>query len=322
MAIKLDMSKAFDHVEWGFLEAVMEKLGFHERWISLIIHCITTITYSILINGKAYGCISPTRGLRKGDPLSPYLFILCMEYLGHLIDEKCTSKDWNPVKASRSGPALSHLFFADDLVFFAIADVDNCHTIMSVLQAFCLKSGLRVSNTKSRVFFSLNVKPDQRDIMANLLGFSSTPNLGKYLGFPLKHPGTSRHDYNFVLDRVKKNLAGWKANLLSMAGRLVLIQASTSAILSYVMQNSILPNKILNGIDRVNRNFLWGSTDQVKKMHWVNWGEVTKPKELGGLGLQSAKGRNTALLAKLNWRFQTEKDSLWAKVLRYKYCMH
>ena len=125
-----------------------------------------------------------------------------------------------------------------------------------------------------------------------------------------------------MLDRVKKNLAGWKANLLSMAGRLVLIQASTLAIPSYVMQNSILPNKILNGIDRVNRNFLWGSTDQVKKMHWVNWGEVTKPKELGGLSLQSAKGRNTALLAKLNWRFQTKKDSLWAKVLRYKYCTH
>ena len=171
---------------------------------------------------------------------------------------------------SRSGPALSHLFFADDLVFFATADVDNCQTITSVLQAFCLKSGLRVSNTKSRVFFSPNVDPDQRDIMANLLGFSSTPNLGKYLGFPLKHPGTSRHDFNFVLDRVKKNLAGWKANLLSMAGRLVLIQASTLAIPSYVMQNSVLPNKILNGIDRVNRNFLWGSTDQVKKMHWVN----------------------------------------------------
>lgn len=103
-----------------------------------------------------------------------------------------------------------------------------------------------------------------------------------------------------MLDRVKKKLAGWKANLLSMAGWLVLIQASSSAILSYVMQNSLLPNRILNGIDRVNMDFLWGATDQAKKMRWANWGEVTKPKELGGLGLQSAKGRNTALLAKLS----------------------
>lgn len=158
--------------------------------------------------------------------------------------------------------------------------------------------------------------------MANLLGFNSTPNLGKYLGFPLNHPGSRRHDFDFVLDRVKKKLAGWKANLLSMAGRLVLIQASSSAILSYVMQNSLLPNRILNGIDRVNMDFLWGATDQAKKMHSVNWVEVTKPKELGALGLQSTKGRNTALLAKLNWQFHEENDSLWAKVLKYKYCTH
>ena len=136
-----------------------------------------------------------------------------------------------------------------------------------------------------------------------MLGFSATTNLGKYLGFPLKHPGRQRHDFGAILDRVKKKLAGWKANMLSMAGRMVLIQALTSAIPSYVMQSNLLPNKILSGIDRVNRNFLWGSSDHKKKMHWVNWNTVTKAKELGGLGLQSARVRNTALLAKLNWRF-------------------
>ena len=106
-----------------------------------------------------------------------------------------------------------------------------------------------------------------------------------------------------MLDRVKKKLAGWKANLLSIDGRVVLIQASSSTIPNYVMQYASLPNKILNGIDRVNRNFLWGTTNHVKKMYWVNWGEVSKPKEAGGLGLQTTKGRNTAILTKLNWRF-------------------
>ena len=76
----------------------------------------------------------------------------------------------------------------------------------------------------------------------------------------------------------------------------------------------------MRGIDRVNRNFLWGSTESSKKIHWVGWQKVTKPKEKGGLGLQTAKGRNTALLAKLNWRFNIEKEALWARVLRQKYC--
>ena len=110
-----------------------------------------------------------------------------------------------------------------------------------------------------------------------------------------------------------------QANLLSLAGRAVLIQASSMAIPAYVMQCTHISNKILEGIDRANRNFLWGSLESSKKIHWVGWHKVAKSKEEGGLGLQIAKGRNTALLAKLNWRFHVEKEAIWAKVLRQKY---
>ena len=141
----------------------------------------------------------------------------------------------------------------------------------------------------------------------------STPNLGKYLGIPIKHPNSSSQDFNFILDRVKGKLAGWKANLLSLAGRAVLVQSSTETIPSYAMQCSYLSDRILQGVDHVNRNFIWGSTDTVKKMHWVGWHKVTKSKSEGGLGLQTAKGRNVALLAKLNWRLHTERESPWAR---------
>ncbi|KAK7854352.1 putative ribonuclease h protein, partial [Quercus suber] len=170
------------------------------------------------------------------------------------------------------------------------------------------------------IYFSPNVDLDQRDSLVDILGFQTTPNLGKYLGFPLKHSRSRSYDFDFVLDRVKQKLSRWKANLISMAGRRVLIQASSSTILAYVMQNVYLLNKVLVGMDRVNRNFLWGSTKTKKKMHWVNWGKVTKPKDLGGLRLQTAKGRNIALLTKLNWRFHTETDALWVWVLKNKYC--
>ena len=91
--------------------------------------------------------------------------------------------------------------------------------------------------------------------------------------------------------------------MLSLAGRAILIQASLATIPSYVMQCAHLPSKILEGLDKVNRNFLWGSINTIRRIHWVGWDKVTKPKEEGGLGLQSAKGRNVALHSKLNWRF-------------------
>ncbi|KAK7861290.1 putative ribonuclease h protein [Quercus suber] len=140
------------------------------------------------------------------------------------------------------------------------------------------------------------------------------------MGFPLKQPGSSSQDYNYILDRVKQKLAGWKANMLSLAGRTVLIQTSSVAIPAYVMQCSQLPCKVLDGIDRVNQNFLWGSSEGGKKIHWVGWQKVTKTKEEGGLGLQLARGRNTTLLAKLNSRLHTEREAPWAQVLVKKYC--
>ncbi|KAL0011835.1 hypothetical protein SO802_006943 [Lithocarpus litseifolius] len=123
------------------------------------------------------------------------------------------------------------------------------------LDEFCSILEQSVSDSKSRVYFSPNVDRDIGESLCDILDFTSTPFLGKYLGFPLKQPGSSSHDYNFILDRVKQKLLGWKANMLSLAGRLVLIQAFLAAIPSYVMQCSSLPARIFDGIDRVNRNF-------------------------------------------------------------------
>ena len=101
--------------------------------------------------------------------------------------------------------------------------------------------------------------------MCEVLGMRSTPNLSKYLGFPLKHLGSTSHNFDFVMERVQTKLQGWKASLLSMVGRVVLTQSVTSAIPSYVMQGCFLPSRVLNGLDRLNRNFIWGSTEEKKK---------------------------------------------------------
>ena len=110
MTLKLDISKAYDRVEWVWLEKVMEKMGFANRIRDLIMRCVSTVTYSIKINGTPRGHITPSRGIRQGDPLSPYLFLLCAEGLSALIQSSVNRGQMEGFKISRSGPRLSHLF--------------------------------------------------------------------------------------------------------------------------------------------------------------------------------------------------------------------
>ena len=235
--------------------------------IDIIMSCVSSVSASIMVNGEAIDPIYPLRGIRQGDPLFPYLFILCMDFLRQLIEEKCSMKEWQPIKASQGGPTFSHLLFANDVVLFAKMDYANCVAIRKVLNVFCGVLGQTISEAKSRVYFSPNVDDATKEALCDVLGFISTLNLGKYLGIPIKHLGSSSQDYNFVLDRVKQKLAGWKANLLSMAGRNVLIQVSLATISAYVMQCAHLPGKILDGLDSVNRNFLWCSSEAARKIH-------------------------------------------------------
>ena len=191
-----------------------------------------------------------------------------MEVLGALIIEKCDAKLWDLLKASQGGLAFSYLFFVDDLVLFVNVARKNCLVVRDVLDSFCSLLGQKVSTAKSRVFFSPNVSTETKADLCKILEFRSTLTLGKYLGFPIKHLGISQ-DFGFIIERIQSRLAGWKANLLSFVGRLVLTQSVITIVPNYAMQCVALPTN-LHSMDKLSRNFLWGSTDNKKKLYMVS----------------------------------------------------
>jgi hypothetical protein len=123
MAMKLDMSKTYDRVEWRYLEEVMRRIGFAKRWISMAMMCVKTVTYSILVNGQLYETIIPTRGLRQGNPLSPYFFLLCAEGFSSLTSKEANEGKVTGLPITRRGTRLIHLFFAYDSLLFYKANI-------------------------------------------------------------------------------------------------------------------------------------------------------------------------------------------------------
>ena len=130
MALKLDISKAYDWIEWSFLEELMRKMVFNEIWINLIMLCVKTVTYSILTNGEPRGLIHPTKGIRQGDPLSPFLFLLYTKGLNGLIKHVERNRDIHGFSLCRRNPKLTHLLFTDDNLLFCKSTEEECDNLV------------------------------------------------------------------------------------------------------------------------------------------------------------------------------------------------
>ena len=145
MLLKLDLEKPYDRVRWDFLEDTLKAARLPGAWVQWIMQCVTGPSMSVLWNGEKTDGFAPRRGLRQGDPLSPYLFVMCLERLCHQIDRAVGAKRWKPIRMSCGGPMLSHICFADDLILFAEASVAQIRVIRGILEAFCKSSGQKVS---------------------------------------------------------------------------------------------------------------------------------------------------------------------------------
>ena len=255
MALKLDMSKAYDRVEWGFLEAMMRRLGFHDRWVSLMMMCVTSVNYSVLINGVPKGNIIPSRGLRQGDPISPYLFLLCAEGLTAMLKKEEALGNIKGVAVCRGAPRISHLLFADDSIVFCRASLDEANRVMKVLEEYERDSGQRLNKEKTSLFFSKNTSREVQDQVKGLFGAQIVRHHEKYLGLPPLVGKGKRKAFNHIKEMVGRKIAGWKGKLLSNAGREILIKAVAQATPTYTMSCFKLPDSLCKELNSMVRNF-------------------------------------------------------------------
>jgi hypothetical protein len=151
-AVKLDMHKGYDRVEWVFFEKIMLKMGFDQRWVDLILACVKTLKYKVRVNAMETNIVIPTRGLRQGDPLSPYLFLLVAEGLSSLLKGAESRGEIQGVRLCRNALVISHLLFADDSLILMEADREQAVNLKNMLDRYCANSGQRLV-MKNAIFF-------------------------------------------------------------------------------------------------------------------------------------------------------------------------
>ncbi|GJZ80021.1 putative RNA-directed DNA polymerase, eukaryota, reverse transcriptase zinc-binding domain protein [Tanacetum coccineum] len=311
-AFKVDIQKAYDTVDWEFLRRALAAFGFHHCMIAWIMECITTTSFSICINGSLHGHFLGKRGLRQGDPLSPYLFTLIMEVLTLMLQRRVRNSDLFTYHRYCSKMELINLCFADDLLLFAHGDVNSARVIMDTLDEFKLASGLTPSLPKSTAYFC-NVLNHTKISILHVLPFEEGRLPVKYLGVPLVSSRLIFQDCKELIEKVQNRVNDWKNKSLSAAGRLQLIRSVLSSMHIYWASMFILPSCVLNDIEQLMRGFLWCQGRLKKGRAKVSWDLVCRPRNEGGLGIRKLDLFNKALMAVHLWNLISLKDSLWVK---------
>ncbi|XP_019172478.1 PREDICTED: uncharacterized protein LOC109167861 [Ipomoea nil] len=317
-ALKLDMAKAYDRMEWPFLRGMLLALGFDDRWVELLMLCVTTVSYSFMINGAHSTSITPTRGLRQGDPLSPYLFIICAEGLSLLLQQVQNRGLIHGCRVARGAPPISHLFFTDDSLLFFRANRHEASEIKNCLQLYESLSGQKVNYHKSSICYSRNTGQNDKDMVAQILGVTQAPNFGKYLGLPSFVGRNKKAAFAYIEDKIKQRVGSWNKKLLTQAGKEILLKSVAQAMPTFSMSVFLLPISVCTAIERTMNRYWWGSgTD--RGIHWKAWDKLCIPKKYGGLGFKDLRAFNLAMLRKQAWRLLTNTDSLVAKVYKARY---
>lgn len=217
LVFKIDFEKAYDHVEWSFLDFVLEKKGFGLRWRNWIKGCLSFANFSVIINGRPRGKFGASRGLRQGDPLSPFHFILVVDVLSKILERANVSSLIEGLTVGRENFEVTHLQFADDTIFFLKDNDQNWANLNSILESFCFISGLKLNKAKCSLV-GINSESSNVERLTAVFGYGVGSWPLKYLGLPLGGNLKAVSFWTPVVERVEKSLKGWKKAFLSRGG--------------------------------------------------------------------------------------------------------
>lgn len=308
-AMKIDVSKAFDSVQWSFLLSVLAALNFPEKFILWIKKCIELASFSIQINGELAGYFNSKRGMRQGCALSPYLFIVCVQVLSKLLDKAAIEKKigYHPYCKDLN---LTHICFADNVLVFSDEKKTSIEGILAVFQEFAKVSGLNISLEKSTLYLA-GVKAEDSVTILEQFPFDSGSLPVRYLGLPLLTKRMNSQDYSLLIMRIKNRITSWTARHLSFAGRLQLVGSVLYSITNFWMSAYRLPSACIKEINSLCSAFLWSGPALSTHKAKIAWENVCRPKNEGGLGLKNLSDANRVSCLKLIWRIISEKNYLW-----------
>lgn len=315
--IKLDISKAFDTVNWPYLIDIMTFLGFGQRWRDWIAMLWCTASSAFLVNGEPGRRILHCKGVRQGDPLSPMIFLLAMEPLHRLFRKAQEQNLLQKINSSCDSFRVS--LYADDAAVFirpSYLDIKVADCILSIFQE---ASGLVTNFDKTEYY---PIRCSDQDMMLllnqnlNLAQFPCT-----YLGLPLHLRKPTRAMLQPVVQKIGDRLPGWKRRFLTYPGRELLVKTVLTAMPTYFLTVFSMPKWGIKRIDRFRRSFFWKGRDpdQVRGGHClVNWETCLRPKKWGGLGFKDLEKFGRALRLRWLWHQWDEKDRPWKGLLKIK----
>jgi len=301
--VRVDYENAYDSVEWEFLEYMMKRLGFVEKWIKWIKSCLNSAV-STLVNRCPIKDFRLTRGLRQGDPLASFLFLIVAESLEGMVREASRTGVLEGVRVGHLGVEVKLLQFVDDMLFFCQPNFQYVLIIKTILRSFELTSGLKVKFHKSQIG-AIGISYMDLNIFSNCLNCGRMSFPFDYLGVRIGGNHKMLEFWRPIIHKIQYRLFIWKGKLLSIAGQIYFIKSVVTALPLFYMSFFKVPKQVCKEIRSIQINFLWGWGSEGKKIPWVAWNKVCMPAEEGGLGIRDIQRFNVTLVAKWKWRLGT-----------------